>query len=92
MVKAELCKSKEIRYPLLRLGKTSLSAYVQEGFWGVEKGGTPKGRRPHHIISVDIHRLTSVVGPILANSWTCILGRVHGPVTCEERYKIIGQR
>ena len=61
--------------------------------WVFQVGrGPPKGRGPHPIISVDIHRLTSVAGSILANSCTRILGRIRGPFRCEERYKTIGQR
>ena len=41
VAKAELCESREIRYLFLRSRKTSLSANVQEGFWGIEKGRGP---------------------------------------------------
>ena len=54
--------------------------------------GGQKGSGPHPIRSVDMHPQASAVGSILAKSCVCILGRIHGPVRCEERNKIIGQR
>ena len=63
----------------------SLSTHVQEGFLGVKKGGAP-------IIIVDLHPLAFGVGTILAKSCWHILRSIHGPIRCEERNKIIGQR
>ena len=39
VAEAELCWSKEIRWPLLRSRKTSLSAHAQEGFLGSKREG-----------------------------------------------------
>ena len=63
----------------------SSSAHVQEGFLGVKKGGGP-------IRIADLHPQASGVGPISAKRCWHILGRVHGPIRCEERNKINGQR
>ena len=41
VLEAELCWNKEIKWPLLRSRKTSLSAHVQEVFFGVEQGRDP---------------------------------------------------
>ena len=54
--------------------------------------GGQKGRGHHPIISVDIYPQVSAVESILANSCTRSLGRVLGPVMCEKRNEIIGQR
>ena len=58
VIKAELCESKEIRCPLLRSRKTSLSACAQEGSLRVKKG-------PHPRVSMDMHPQSSGVGSIL---------------------------
>ena len=39
MAEAELCRSKEIRWPLLRSRRTSLSAHAQKGSLEANKGG-----------------------------------------------------
>ena len=39
-----------------------------------------------------MHLQASVVRSILTKSCACILGRVLGPVRCEKRNKITGQR
>ena len=49
--------------------------------WG---GGGQKGAK--------MYLQASVVRSILTKSCACILGRVLGPVRCEKRNKITGQR
>ena len=54
--------------------------------------GGQKGRGCHPIISVDIQPQASAMESILAKICARKLGRVLGPVRCEKRNKIIGQR
>ena len=54
--------------------------------------GRQKGREYHPIVSVDILPQASAVGAILAKSSTCMLGMIPGPLRCEKRSEIIGER
>jgi len=54
--------------------------------------GDQKGRGHHPIKSACMNPPASAMGSALAKSYTHILGRVLGPITCEKRSKIFGQR
>ena len=76
-------KGKKIGYLLLRSRMISLSADVQETFLGVKReGATPHNKCGHAPIGL-------CMGSILAKCCTLILGRIQGPVRCEERNKIL---
>ena len=51
VAETELCWSKEIRWPLLKSRKTSVSVHAKEGSLGVKKGRVPHYKKFGHILT-----------------------------------------